>query len=51
MTDTESTTATDAPEGLQPLSNMLNLLGGDAAGFCSGGVCHIPAPSEKKNAE
>ena len=47
MTDTKSTTtAADAPEGLQPLSG-LNLLGGDTAGLCSGGVCHLPSPSEK----
>lgn len=36
-------TAQDVPEGLQPLPGTLNLLGGDAVGYCSDGVCHIPA--------
>lgn len=44
MTDAQGdTTAQDAPEGLQPLLGTLNLLDGDAAGYCSDGVCHIPA--------
>lgn len=49
MTDTaRDTAAAEAPEGLQPLLGSLNLLGGDAAGYCSGGVCHFPAPSAEK---
>lgn len=34
----------EAPVGLQPLPDALNLLDGDAVGYCSNGVCHIPAP-------
>lgn len=49
MTDTQGEiTAADAPEGLRPLLGTLNLLGGDAAGYCSDGVCHIPAPAVKQ---
>lgn len=33
-----------APVWLQPLPDALHLLEGDAAGYCSDGVCHIPAP-------
>jgi hypothetical protein len=33
----------DASLGLPPLADGLNLLDADAAGYCSGGVCHIPA--------
>ncbi|MBO0979304.1 hypothetical protein [Microbacterium sp. SD291] len=44
MTDTQAeTSAPHAPEGLQPLLGTLSLLAGDAAGYCSDGVCHIPA--------
>lgn len=34
----------DAPIGLQPLLDSPNLLEGDAAGYCSNGACHFPAP-------
>jgi len=39
----------DGQEGRQPLLGTLDLLGGSAAaGYCSGGVCHYPAPSVEK---
>ena len=34
----------DAPLAPLPLAEALNLLEADAAGYCSGGVCHFPAP-------
>lgn len=34
----------DAPLAPLPLPDALNLLEADAAGYCSGGVCHFPAP-------
>lgn len=37
-------TEQEAPLGLQPLPDALNLLDADAVGYCSGGVCHFPAP-------
>ncbi|GAA1216177.1 MULTISPECIES: hypothetical protein [Microbacterium] len=37
----------EAPLGLQPLPGSLNLLEGDAVGYCSDGVCHIPAPKSE----
>lgn len=37
----------EAPFGLQPLPDSLNLLEGDAAGYCSNGVCHFPAPKSE----
>lgn len=37
----------DAPIGLQPLLDSLNLLDGDAAGYCSNGVCQLPAPKSE----
>lgn len=40
----QDVTEQDAPIGLAPLPGSLNLLGEDAAGYCSGGVCHFPAP-------
>ncbi|WP_197491859.1 hypothetical protein [Microbacterium sp. H83] len=33
-----------APSVLEPLPGASNLLDDSAAGYCSGGVCHIPAP-------
>lgn len=49
MTDSARDVASsEGPEGLQPLLGTLNLLGDDAAGYCSGGVCHFPAPSVEK---
>ncbi|WP_166706058.1 hypothetical protein [Microbacterium hydrocarbonoxydans] len=49
MTDTHGEiTAVDAPEGLRPLPGALNLLSGVAAGYCSDGVCHVPAPAVKQ---
>ncbi|WP_433586396.1 hypothetical protein [Microbacterium hydrocarbonoxydans] len=40
---------TGEQESLQPLLGALDLLGGSAAaGYCSGGVCHYPAPSVEK---
>lgn len=50
MTDTQGEiTAADAPEGLLPLLGTLSLLGADAAGYCSDGVCHIPAPAVRRS--
>lgn len=37
----------DAPVGLQPLPESLNLLEGDAVGYCSNGVCQFPAPKSE----
>lgn len=37
----------DAPVGLQPLLDSLNLLEGEAAGYCSNGVCHFSAPKSE----
>ncbi|WP_435743647.1 hypothetical protein [Microbacterium sp. PMB16] len=34
----------DAPLAPLPLADALNLLDADAAGYCSNGVCHFPAP-------
>lgn len=49
MTDTQGeTAAAEAPEGLRPLLGTLSLLGGDGAGYCSDGVCHIPAPAVRQ---
>ncbi|MBT2475800.1 hypothetical protein J7E68_14770 [Microbacterium sp. ISL-103] len=44
MAKTQDTTEQDAPTVLQPLPGAANLLDDDAAGYCSGGVCHFPAP-------
>lgn len=45
MTKTQQDSAKqEAPLAPLPLAGALNLLDGDAAGYCSGGVCHIPAP-------
>ncbi|UPL15131.1 hypothetical protein [Microbacterium galbinum] len=47
MTDQQGdTTEQDAALGLAPLPGTLNLLDGEAAGVCSGGVCHFPAPKK-----
>ncbi len=43
----QENTGQDAPLGLQPLPGGIELLDGDAAGYCSNGVCHIPAPTER----
>ncbi|MDF2508176.1 MAG: hypothetical protein K0Q52_2035 [Microbacterium sp.] len=40
----EDTVQQEAPIGLQPLPGALDLIEGDAAGYCSNGVCHFPAP-------
>ena len=40
----EDTVQQEAPIGLQPLPGALDLLDGGAAGYCSNGVCHFPAP-------
>ena len=45
-TTTPDTTEQDAALGLAPLPGTLNLLDGEAAGVCSGGVCHFPAPKK-----
>lgn len=34
----------DAPLAPLPLADALTLLEADAAGYCSNGVCHFPAP-------
>lgn len=45
MTNSEQdVTEQHAPIGLPPLPGVVNLLDEDAAGYCSGGVCHVPAP-------
>ncbi|WP_197462102.1 hypothetical protein [Microbacterium sp. CH1] len=43
----QESTGQDAPLGLQPLPGAIELLDGAAAGYCSNGVCHIPAPKER----
>ncbi|WP_336642497.1 hypothetical protein [Microbacterium sp. MMO-113] len=43
----QENTGQDAPLGLQPLPGAIELLDGDAAGYCSNGVCHLPAPKER----
>ncbi|KJQ53562.1 hypothetical protein RS85_02592 [Microbacterium sp. SA39] len=44
MTKTQQdSTEQDASLAPLPLADGLNLLEADAAGYCSGGVCHIPA--------
>ncbi|WP_157540997.1 hypothetical protein [Microbacterium sp. XT11] len=49
MTETESkTSAAEGVEPLQPVPGLLTVLGADAGGLCSGGVCQFPASSEKK---
>lgn len=48
MTDSARESAPlQTPEALQTAPGILNLLGGDAAGFCSDGVCHLPGPDTK----
>ncbi|MFJ6427264.1 hypothetical protein [Microbacterium maritypicum] len=37
----------EAPVGLQPLLDSLNLLEGGAVGYCSNGVCQFPAPKSE----
>lgn len=44
MAKTQDSVEQDAPVVLQPLPDALNLLESGAIGYCSGGVCHIPAP-------
>nr|WP_314843248.1 hypothetical protein [uncultured Microbacterium sp.] len=44
MVKSQESTEQDAPTVLQPLPGTPNLLEGDAAGYCSGGVCHFSAP-------
>lgn len=41
---THENTAQETPQGLTPLPGAIDLLDGEAAGYCSNGVCHIPAP-------
>ncbi|WP_314646339.1 hypothetical protein [uncultured Microbacterium sp.] len=48
MTDQQAhASEPEAPRGLRPLPGTLDLLRGDAddetAGYCSGGVCRLPA--------
>ncbi|MFJ6531975.1 hypothetical protein [Microbacterium sp. NPDC091662] len=43
----QDSTQQEAPVGLQPLLDSLNLLEGDAAGYCSNGVCQFPAPKSE----
>ena len=40
----QAVTEQHAPLVLSPLPDALNLLDEDAAGYCSGGVCHFSAP-------
>lgn len=44
MAKTQDSVEQDAQPALQPLPDALNLLENGAAGYCSGGVCHFPAP-------
>lgn len=45
MTDQQrDTTGQDAASALTPLRGTLDLIGGDAAGSCSGGFCRFPTP-------
>ncbi len=44
MAKTQDSVEQDAHPAIQPLPGALNLLDDDAAGYCSGGVCHFPAP-------
>nr|WP_201469281.1 hypothetical protein [Microbacterium hydrocarbonoxydans] len=44
MAKTQDSVEQDASLALQPLPDALNLLDNDSAGYCSGGVCHFPAP-------
>ena len=48
MTTSQDSVEQDAPEVLTPLPGSLNLLQSDATGYCSGGVCHIPAPKTQE---
>ncbi|MCI1020252.1 hypothetical protein HWD99_16625 [Microbacterium sp. C5A9] len=43
MAKTQDSVEQEAPVVLQPLPDALNLLEDAAVGYCSGGVCHIPA--------
>lgn len=48
MTDSAQRAAEqDAPPVLQPLPDAAHLLDGVAAGYCSNGVCHFPAPKSQ----
>jgi len=44
MAETQDPTEQDTTSVLAPLPGALNLLDDAAAGYCSGGVCHFPAP-------
>ncbi|MFJ4173754.1 hypothetical protein [Microbacterium sp. NPDC089696] len=44
MATTQEPAEQDTPSALSTLPGTLNLLEGEAAGYCSGGVCHFPAP-------
>ena len=44
MAKTQDSVEQDASLALPPLPDALNLLANDSAGYCSGGVCHFPAP-------
>ncbi|MFK4761067.1 hypothetical protein ACI3KS_09060 [Microbacterium sp. ZW T5_45] len=44
MAETQDPTVQDTPSVLAPLPGALNLLDDAAVGYCSGGVCHFPAP-------
>ncbi len=37
---------TEHPGELRPLAGAFDLLSDDAVGYCSGGVCHLPARDE-----
>lgn len=36
-----------SPSALQPVPGALELLDGEAVGYCSDGVCHFPAPKTR----
>jgi len=48
MTTSQDSDAQEAPAVLQTIPDALNLLENGAVGYCSGGVCHIPAPKTQQ---
>lgn len=48
MAESKHVVEQDTAQVLQPLPDAVNLLDDDAAGYCSGGVCHFPAPKAQK---
>lgn len=49
MAMSQDSDAQEAPAVLQTIPDALNLLVEDGnVGYCSGGVCHIPAPKTQQ---